>query len=1273
MVMNNRDFLRDSPIMGYAHHRIILDDAGKPFDYEFLEVNATFEKLTGLQSDKLIGRTVRQAIPGIEKGAFDWIAYYGEIALNGGEKEFEQYSEPLGKWYRVHVYSNEKLTFTTMFVDTTASKKQTEELEAFFSVNLDLLCIADMEGHFIKTNAAWSQVLGYATEELNKRKFLEFVHPDDMPATLDAMASLGKGDDVLQFANRYRRKDGSYRYIEWRSHRKGNLIYAAARDVTERIEQERMIKETHKMLQVVLDTIPQHVFWKDRNSVYLGCNKRGAVAAGLSDPAEIVGKTDYDLPRNREKADLFRADDQRVMQKNAPELHVIEQRLRADGKRAWLDTTKIPLRDDKGAVNGILVAFEDITAWKTAEEEKLLQAVLIKSLLASIPDIVYFKDCQGVYLGCNPLFAELVGKKSEEEVIGKTDYDLFNKEQADFFRHHDNEMLKQLKPLQNEEEVVFPDGRKMTIDTLKTPYRDQNGNVIGILGISRDITDRKRMEEELRASKERFELVVNGTNDGAWDWNILTNELFLSARWKEMLGYADCEIQNEFDSFISLLYEEDITGVNEYVQGYLNGEIKKYAIEFRMKHKNGSLVWILAKGEALRDGKGIPYRMAGSHSDITEQKKAEEALKKQTERLNAYVENAPYGILIANAQGKYVFVNRKACEQTGYNPEELLELGPMALTYPEDLGIARDYFRRVVADGSAQADARFVCKSGEARYWRVLAVKITDNEFAGFTEDITERKQAELDLKRAKEQAEAANKAKSQFLANMSHEIRTPLNGVIGFTDLLKGTPLSPVQQQYVHNANVSGHTLLGIINDILDFSKIEAGMLHLEMIKTDLIELLENSVDIVKFAAGKKGLELLLHIDPAMPRFAVTDPIRLKQILANLLGNAVKFTEKGEVELKVGYDPLDDVKGRISFFIRDTGIGISEEQKGKLFKAFSQADSSTTRKFGGTGLGLIISDLIAKEMGSKIQILSKQGEGTTFYFDIVTDTEEGEKLDKRSLEKIKRCLIIDDNANNRLILEEILANWGIAYRSCGDGLTALHLLETSAPFDIILCDYNMPDIDGLETIRLIREKLKLSPQKQPIILLHSSSDDEELHKKCEELGVRFRLTKPVKSGDLHAYLCQVHTPRQARKRSAVSTVFDAQAISLSKEYKILIAEDVGMNMMMIKALIGKIYPCAELIEAADGLQAVNQFSDTAPDLIFMDVQMPEMDGLEATRKIRALEKESGKHVPIVALTAGAFKEEHEKCLTAGMDDFLAKPVESGKIMDVIEKHLAPK
>jgi len=258
-----------------------------------------------------------------------------------------------------------------------------------------------------------------------------------MEATLGAMANLGHGDDVLEFTNRYRCKDGSYRFIEWRSHPKGNLIYAAARDVTEKMEQEQRIKNANRMLETILDAIPQHVFWKDRDSVYLGCNTRGAKVAGLANPSEIVGKTDYDLAWKKEEADFFRECDQQVMANNAPELHIIEPQLQADGKNVWLDTTKIPLHDDNGTVNGILVAFEDITEKQAADEEKLRQAGLIKSLLTSIPDIVFFKDCDGVYLGCNPLFAELVGKKSEEEVIGKTDYDLFDKELADFFRHHD--------------------------------------------------------------------------------------------------------------------------------------------------------------------------------------------------------------------------------------------------------------------------------------------------------------------------------------------------------------------------------------------------------------------------------------------------------------------------------------------------------------------------------------------------------------------------------------------------------------------------------------------------------------------------------------------------------------------------------------------------------------------------------------------------------------------------------------------------------------------
>jgi len=495
---------------------------------------------------------------------------------------------------------------------------------------------------------------------------------------------------------------------------------------------------------------------------------------------------------------------------------------------------------------------------------------------------------------------------------------------------------------------------------------------------------------------------------------------------------------------------------------------------------------------------------------------------------------------------------------------------------------------------------------------------------------------------------------------------------VIGFTDLLKRTSLTPIQQQYVSNANVSGHALLGIINDILDFSKIEAGMLNLEIIQTDMIELLENSVDIIKYAAGKKGLEVLLNIDSAMPRFAKADPIRLKQILANLLGNAVKFTDKGEVELKVRYESLTRAQGRLVFSVRDTGIGIAEAQKSKLFKAFSQADSSTTRKFGGTGLGLIISDMIAQQMGSKIQIESQQGEGSVFFFDLVTETEAGEQRDALTIPSIARCLIVDDNAGSRKILEGLLTGWKVETESCGDGLTAIKKLEGSRPFDVVICDYHMPDIDGLETVRMIREKMKLSEEKLPIILLHSFHDDMDIHQKCEELGVRFRLTKPVKSSDLISHLRMVHQPRQKPEPSATERVEPSPiATDACGSAKILIAEDVGMNMMMIQAMLSSIVPGAKLLEAANGLEAVENYTKEKPDLILMDVQMPQMDGVAATIEIRKYEQESGTHVPIIALTAGAFEEEREKCLTAGMDGFMSKPVEREKIREIVRQYLS--
>ncbi len=546
--------------------------------------------------------------------------------------------------------------------------------------------------------------------------------------------------------------------------------------------------------------------------------------------------------------------------------------------------------------------------------------------------------------------------------------------------------------------------------------------------------------------------------------------------------------------------------------------------------------------------------------------------------------------------------------------------------------------------------------------------------YAEMLVNVRHRESLERKLIEEKGKADIANTAKSEFLANMSHEIRTPLNGVIGFTDLLTNTPLTTIQKQYVDNANTSAHALLGIINDILDFSKIEAGKLELDSIKTDLIELMEQTSDIVKFTSAKKGLELLLNIKPGIPRFAVVDPVRLKQIIVNLLSNAVKFTEEGEVELKVDFKQIDESTGEFHFTVRDTGIGISEEQQGKLFKAFSQADSSTTRRFGGTGLGLVISNLLAEKMGSRIKLQSKLGEGTTFYFSIEAKYEVGERLSYESLINMNQVLVIDDNDNNRMILEHTLNNWGIGFTGCDNGISSLKVIEKMKRFDAIIVDYNMPFLNGIDTIKMIREKLNLSPSEQPIILLHSSSDDMTIIEECKKYGVRFNLTKPVKSQELLHYLNNIHRA-DSEDIPSVKGRSDGflPEVELNHDPVILIVEDVDLNMQLVTIMIKKHLPNAVLLKAVNGKIAVEEVLKNRPDLVLMDVQMPVMSGLEATVKIREMEKSLNRRTPIVALTAGAIKGERERCLDAGMDDFLTKPLDYVALSRVLTKFATSK
>jgi PAS domain S-box-containing protein len=734
--------------------------------------------------------------------------------------------------------------------------------------------------------------------------------------------------------------------------------------------------------------------------------------------------------------------------------------------------------------------------------------------------------------------------------------------------------------------------------------------------------------------------------------------------------------------------EEEVIGKNDFdiwppeiAQPFYDDDqqVLKYGIhlvnrEEKIVQPNGEIIWLLTSKLPLYDEKGNISGLVGLGHDITKRKKAEEELLSLSTRLSLATKAGGVGVwdydLVNNnlEWDEQMFALYHVDKQNFTGAYEAWRAG----IHPDDLAQDElDIQKAINGEKEFDTEFRIVWPDGSIHNIKALGLVLRDNSGAalrmiGTNWDITEKKKVEENLQMAVKAAEAASKAKSEFLANMSHEIRTPLNGVIGFTDLLQSTPLSAVQHQYVQNANISGHTLLGIINDILDFSKIEAGMMDLEIIKTDIHELISQSADIIKYAADKKGLELLLNIDSEMPRFASVDAVRLKQILANLMGNAVKFTEKGEIELKVDYEKITRQKGKFRFSVRDTGIGITSENQTKLFKSFSQADSSTTRKFGGTGLGLVISEMIAQKMGSKIYISSDLGKGSTFYFDIETDIEYGEKINTENFQSIKRCFVIDDNENNRIILEHTMFNWGIECVSCDNGLDAIKIIQSSEPFDVVICDYHMPYIDGLETIKLIREKLKLSPQKLPIILLHSSSDDAELHRKCDDYGVRFRLTKPVKAEVLYSYFCNINSPIVPRIITE-NDIAKTTAKTLNS-FTILVAEDVEMNMLLVKFLIAKLLPEAKIIEAIDGREAVQQWQKEKPDLILMDMQMPIMDGIEATIKIRELEKSKDKYVTIIALTAGAMQEEKDKCLAAGMDDFLTKPIEPEKLSQAFNR-----
>jgi PAS domain S-box-containing protein len=1200
-------------------------------------------------------------------------------------------------WVRgAGMFRHNRKGWATRFVGLVSdiSERKFQEQRVALFIQAAQAGILDLD---VMTNTAFysdrfKTMLGYAADaDMSEWSgYFHRIHPEDRERVRTRYVESLKGvgahaGDILSIEYRLQRSDGTWLWVHGqglslRDHTGRTVRYVASiADISERKQQENRLLDQIKLTSDLIEFNPNPIFLKDPHGRFLHVNDAWEQQTGI-DREHAIGRTVADLFES--DAGTYEAQDRELLGRGHGSISAEVALKRSDGEVRSVILSKTVLQRNDGSVRGLIGTITDITALKAIEHELRQQQQRLALVIRASHSGILDWDIANRSPYYSERLKEILGYPPDLDSSRLPDYfEMIHPEdrvgaRAGVIAHFREGRDAPREDLHRSAEYRLrrADGTYIWIHASSLSLCDENGRATRMISSIADISERKLQEQVLRDQVKLTRDLID-TNP---------NPIYLKdteCRYVEINEACVRTIGNSRERAIGRtayeLFPSDLAkSYDDQDRALLAQGEGSSSIEAKVPVATGGFNYFIINKSVLKRSDGTVIGLVGTLTDVTAIKRAEAELRDQGKLMRDLIDGIPIPIYLKDAECRYVEVNPAFVSHSGLSVEQTightaLEVIPTERSRHYD---AQDRELLARGEGSSTIDAEVPRSDGVHHYVMNKSVlRHSDGSIRGLVgtiTDITPIKRIEADLRASREEALQAAQAKSAFLATMSHEIRTPLNGVIGMTGLLLDTRLTSEQRDYVDTIRVSGDALLAVINDILDYSKIESGRMDLEDEPIEIARVIEESLDILSERARSKGLELLYQVDETVPGWVFGDMTRMRQVVVNLVGNAVKFTETGEVVVSVAAratgagDPME-----LEFRVRDTGIGIAPEKLETLFQAFTQADPSTTRRYGGTGLGLAICKRLVGLMGGEIRAESEPGKGSTFIFSVrarpASAVADAGKLVSFTDIAGKRVLVVDDNATNLRILNHQLTRWGMKPRVVASGAEALELLSKDPGFDMAILDYHMPDMDGVMLARCIKQDRRFKAL--PMVLLSSS-----MYRRAEEAESGLfvlQLLKPVRQAQLLDAIRAAMKGGKAVERVRKSMLAaEAEKLAARLPLKLLIADDNDVNRKLAQLLLHSLgYEAETVRDGREAVAAVAKAGETRPyDIVFMDVQMPEMDGLEATRMITATH--GGERPRIIAMTANAMEGDREQCLDAGMDDFLVKPIEMAGLRAMLER-----